>query len=139
MFWVGHSLGGLYVRVFADMFSDQIIGMVLVDATHPDQWTRLANAVGMRRMIRTFAILGHWCARLSVFRIMDGSRFLDAATLLADARLHLRTALARTQHWQAARDELLQRETHTVPQVHESRENEAADCGRQRGRNLEAH
>src|SRR5215831_3258079 len=35
---VGHSLGGLFVRVFADMFPDEVAGMVLVDATHPDQW-----------------------------------------------------------------------------------------------------
>jgi pimeloyl-ACP methyl ester carboxylesterase len=27
---VGHSLGGLFVRVFADMFCEEIVGMVLV-------------------------------------------------------------------------------------------------------------
>lgn len=33
---VGHSIGGLNVRVFADMYPDDVAGVVLVDATHPD-------------------------------------------------------------------------------------------------------
>src|SRR5262245_22226713 len=32
---VGHSLGGLVVRVFADRFPADVAGMVLVDAPHP--------------------------------------------------------------------------------------------------------
>ncbi|MBX9627075.1 MAG: alpha/beta hydrolase [Gemmataceae bacterium] len=34
---VGHSVGGLNVRVFADLYPDDVAGVVLVDATHPDQ------------------------------------------------------------------------------------------------------
>lgn len=37
---VGHSLGGLYVREFADMYPDQVAGMVLIEGTHPDSWKR---------------------------------------------------------------------------------------------------
>src|SRR5207249_7942950 len=33
---VGHSLGGLVVRVFADRFPNDTAGLVLVDATSPD-------------------------------------------------------------------------------------------------------
>jgi pimeloyl-ACP methyl ester carboxylesterase len=35
---VGHSMGGLYVRAFARKFPDVVAGMVLVDATHEEQW-----------------------------------------------------------------------------------------------------
>ena len=35
---VGHSLGGLYVRAFVRKFPERVAGMVLVDATHEDQW-----------------------------------------------------------------------------------------------------
>lgn len=35
---VGHSMGGLYVRAFARKFPESVTGMVLVDATHEDQW-----------------------------------------------------------------------------------------------------
>jgi pimeloyl-ACP methyl ester carboxylesterase len=38
---VGHSMGGYDVRVFASMYPDEVAGMVLVDASHPDQENRL--------------------------------------------------------------------------------------------------
>ncbi len=34
----GHSMGGLYVRAFTQKFPDAVSGLVLVDATHEDQW-----------------------------------------------------------------------------------------------------
>lgn len=35
---VGHSLGALYQYAFARMYSDDVIGMVLIDPTHPRHW-----------------------------------------------------------------------------------------------------
>lgn len=37
---VGHSMGGFDVRLYASLYRDQIAGMVLVDASHPDQENR---------------------------------------------------------------------------------------------------
>ncbi|HKO41792.1 MAG TPA: alpha/beta hydrolase [Pyrinomonadaceae bacterium] len=39
---VGHSLGGIYVRVFADMYPKDVIGMVLIDPSQEafNDWTR---------------------------------------------------------------------------------------------------
>jgi pimeloyl-ACP methyl ester carboxylesterase len=37
---VGHSMGGLLVRMFADLYPDEVAAMVLVDASHPDQYSR---------------------------------------------------------------------------------------------------
>jgi pimeloyl-ACP methyl ester carboxylesterase len=34
---VGHSLGGMDVRVFASQYPSEVVGMVLVDSSHPDQ------------------------------------------------------------------------------------------------------
>jgi pimeloyl-ACP methyl ester carboxylesterase len=34
---VGHSLGGMYVRMFQSLYSDEVVGLVLVDSSHPDQ------------------------------------------------------------------------------------------------------
>jgi pimeloyl-ACP methyl ester carboxylesterase len=36
----GHSYGGLAARAFAALYRDDVAGMVLVDASHPDQWAR---------------------------------------------------------------------------------------------------
>lgn len=39
---VGHSLGGIYVRVFADMYPKDVIGMVLIDPSQEafNDWTK---------------------------------------------------------------------------------------------------
>jgi pimeloyl-ACP methyl ester carboxylesterase len=38
---VGHSFGGLNVRLFADQYPDEVVGMVLLDPAHEDAETRL--------------------------------------------------------------------------------------------------
>jgi pimeloyl-ACP methyl ester carboxylesterase len=37
---VGHSMGGYDVRLYASMYPQEVMGMVLVDASHPDQENR---------------------------------------------------------------------------------------------------
>ena len=37
---VGASLGGIYVRAFADYYPDEVAGVVLVDSAHPEQEER---------------------------------------------------------------------------------------------------
>jgi pimeloyl-ACP methyl ester carboxylesterase len=37
---VGHSLGGLFSRLYAATYPDAVVGLVLVDATHEDVWVR---------------------------------------------------------------------------------------------------
>ena len=41
---VGHSLGGIFVRVYAHTYPDEVVGMVLVDSTHEEQYGRLPGA-----------------------------------------------------------------------------------------------
>lgn len=43
---VGHSLGGPYVMVFAGLYRSEVAGVVLVDATHPDQFPRYRRIAG---------------------------------------------------------------------------------------------
>lgn len=47
---VGHSFGGAYMRLFASQFKKNTVGMVLVDATHEDQFDRFAAAGFSRSM-----------------------------------------------------------------------------------------
>ncbi len=37
----GHSAGGMAVRVFADRYRDEVVGMVIVDGSHEDQSSRM--------------------------------------------------------------------------------------------------
>jgi pimeloyl-ACP methyl ester carboxylesterase len=45
---VGHSLGGFFIRVFAEQYPDEVVGMVMVDVAHPDQDARFGPE--MRKM-----------------------------------------------------------------------------------------
>ena len=40
---LGHSLGGYNARVFQDRYPEEVAGIILVDAAHPDQWERLPS------------------------------------------------------------------------------------------------
>jgi pimeloyl-ACP methyl ester carboxylesterase len=37
---VGHSSSGMSIRVYVDRYFDEVVGMVLVDPSHEDQWVR---------------------------------------------------------------------------------------------------
>jgi pimeloyl-ACP methyl ester carboxylesterase len=39
---VGHSLGGMYMRLYADRYPDGAVGLVLVDSSHPESFGRNA-------------------------------------------------------------------------------------------------
>lgn len=46
---VGHSVGGMHVRVFAGMYPKDVAGVVLVDSTHPDQDPKWLAVLGPAR------------------------------------------------------------------------------------------
>jgi pimeloyl-ACP methyl ester carboxylesterase len=43
---VGHSIGGPYVMAFTDAYPSEVRGLVLVDASHPDQFARFHDVTG---------------------------------------------------------------------------------------------
>jgi pimeloyl-ACP methyl ester carboxylesterase len=46
---VGHSYGGMLVRVYADAYPRDVVGVVLLDSSHPDQANRSLAALPPRR------------------------------------------------------------------------------------------
>ena len=40
---VGHSAGGLYINMFARLFPNDVIGVVFIDASHPEQFEYFKN------------------------------------------------------------------------------------------------
>jgi pimeloyl-ACP methyl ester carboxylesterase len=42
---VGHSVGGLYAQLYAMTYPDEVVGMVLVDATNEEVWEEFAKAL----------------------------------------------------------------------------------------------
>ena len=74
----GHSYGGLTMRAFADLYPDEVVGMVLVDASHPDQWANIPasrNGQTVASGQKVAGVLG----QLGLFRLMTK----EAETLAA--------------------------------------------------------
>lgn len=46
---VAHSIGGYNVRLYASQYPKEVVGMVLVDSSHPDQWSKLSAALPPER------------------------------------------------------------------------------------------
>ena len=82
----GHSYGGLCIRAFAARFPDDVVGMVLVDASHPDQWQRFGIA---SRVLGWSDRVASIVARFGIFRLFDGEYKLLADGLPARARAEL--------------------------------------------------
>jgi len=53
---VGHSFGGINVRLFANMYPEQVAGVVLVDSSHEDQNSRLREAPSQSLSLQNFVI-----------------------------------------------------------------------------------
>ncbi|MCE7985012.1 MAG: alpha/beta hydrolase [Caldilinea sp. CFX5] len=68
---VGHSYGGLYVRLYAATYPDEVAGLVLVDASHPDQWQRLPGAEAQFRRIGQIYRIGAVLTRLGLLRLSN--------------------------------------------------------------------
>jgi pimeloyl-ACP methyl ester carboxylesterase len=63
---VGHSAAGLAVRIFADRYRSEVVGMVIVDGTHEDQFSR-EEAIGP-------ANKAQWDASLKDTRCVDAAK-----------------------------------------------------------------
>jgi pimeloyl-ACP methyl ester carboxylesterase len=115
----GHSYGGLVVRAFADLCPDDVVGMVLVDASHPDQWAHIPAARG-GRLVAWGSRLTGVLARLGLWRLLDPAPGL-ADGLPARQAAELRALLARPGPWAASADALAAWEQTTRPQINGAR------------------
>jgi pimeloyl-ACP methyl ester carboxylesterase len=101
----GHSYGGLVVRMFVDRYPGEVVGVALVDASHPDQWVQIPASRGGRTVAlgnRIAAVL----ARVGVLRLVRAERSFIAG-LPAREHAEMRAYLARPQAWAAGAEGLL--------------------------------
>jgi pimeloyl-ACP methyl ester carboxylesterase len=70
---VGHSFGGLVMRIFAARYRDKVSGLVLVDPAHPEDWVSPApkEQIKIDRGIR-LCRSGAKAARFGAARIVSG-------------------------------------------------------------------
>jgi pimeloyl-ACP methyl ester carboxylesterase len=110
----GHSFGGLPVRAFADRYPDLTAGLILVDASHPDQWVRWPTPYAARILEVSQRILG-WLGWFGLLRALNLARGISAglparqaAELRAGAALpgFAATEAAQIRCWSVSREQL---------------------------------
>jgi pimeloyl-ACP methyl ester carboxylesterase len=111
----GHSYGGLVVRAFTDLYPHEVVGMVLVDASHPDQWAAVPLSGGGHLVAASSRIVG-FLARLGVVRLFDMNKAVVAG--LPDRQAaEMKAILNQPQCWSTSADTLAIWETRTRPQI----------------------
>jgi pimeloyl-ACP methyl ester carboxylesterase len=115
---VGWSFGGLYIREYAAQHGDQVGGLVLVDSSHPDQWTSSPGGQAQFESYSKIYSLAPVLVRLGVMRIM-GFRQPDSG-LPTPYNEQLTAAFAATKDWDAQSAEFLASPA-SMTQVRESK------------------
>jgi pimeloyl-ACP methyl ester carboxylesterase len=110
----GHSFGGLPVRAFADLYPELTAGLVLVDASHPDQWVRWPTPHADQILEVSQRMMG-WFGWFGLLRLLNFSRRItaglpsqQAAELRAGAALpgYAATEAAQMRSWSVSREQL---------------------------------
>ena len=110
----GHSFGGLPVRAFADLYPELTAGLILVDASHPDQWVRWPTPHAARILEVSQRVLG-WLGWFGLLRALHLARGISAglparqaAELRAGAALpgFAGTEAAQIRSWSVSREQL---------------------------------
>jgi pimeloyl-ACP methyl ester carboxylesterase len=110
----GHSFGGLAVRAFADLYPQLTAGLVLVDASHPDQWVRWPTPHA-NQILEVSQRISGWLGWFGLLRalnlargISDGLPARQVAELRAGAALpgFAATEAAQIHFWSVSREQL---------------------------------
>ena len=112
---VGHSLGGPYITIYAKLFGDQVVGLVYVDASHPDQQKRIKAGLGrlpksfVRETLYKFATHLSWTGvvRLGALFLVGGPNMPNETIKISKAFTSnsLAAALAEMHAMPATLDE----------------------------------
>jgi pimeloyl-ACP methyl ester carboxylesterase len=115
----GHSYGGLVVRAFTDLYPDEVVGMVLIDASHPDQWAHIpASRDG--KFNGNANLFTAFLARLGVVRFFH----LESASyagLPERQAAEMEAILAKPESWRNSGQVLLIWNERTRPQINQAR------------------
>src|SRR5215213_9253625 len=93
---VGHSYGGLYARMYAARYPNQVAGEVLVDSSHPEQFTRSPEGRAMYEQARRLGAILPLLTRLGVIRLTN--HFPAHPDLPPQQRAQIEAFNSSTQH-----------------------------------------
>jgi pimeloyl-ACP methyl ester carboxylesterase len=98
----GHSAGGAYVLNFANLYPDDVAGVVLLDSMHPEQRKRVEGWETFNQVFRRASSLFPSLFLIGLGRLIYGSA---GAGLPPEARGPERAFLATPRHARGVRDE----------------------------------
>ena len=113
----GWSFGGLYIREYASQYPDDVTGMVLLDSSHPDQWTSTPEGQALFESNSKIYSVSPALARLGVMRVMGSLQ--PALNLPMPYSGAIKASFAATKDWDAQSAEFLA-SLLTTTQVNES-------------------
>jgi pimeloyl-ACP methyl ester carboxylesterase len=82
---VGHSTGGTYAMTYAARYPEQVAGLVLLDSSSPEQFTRMPDYRGQYAVMRRGLALLPTLDRLGVAWLFPGSDLPAAAAAEVNA------------------------------------------------------
>lgn len=95
---VGHSAGGLYVRMYAAQYAEDVVGLVLVDPGHPEMTTRIpaleAKNADDTQLVDMMQILSY----IGIPRLL-GIGNANAAGLPSEQAAEVNAFVSTPQHW----------------------------------------
>jgi pimeloyl-ACP methyl ester carboxylesterase len=115
----GHSYGGLVVRAFADLYPDEVVGMALIDASHPDQWAHIPMSREGKFNGGANIVTG-FLARLGLVRLLEIERSMYAG-LPARPAAEMRAILAKPESWESSGEVLMIWNERTRPEINQAR------------------
>ena len=101
----GHSAGGLYVLNFAQLYPDQVAGVVLLDSMSPQQYTKITDWPAFYEMFRRVSAVLPSLSRFGVGHAVYGAAYGDLPALARDEQ---RAFWATPRHSRSVRDEFSQ-------------------------------
>jgi len=96
---VGHSFGGLYTLFFAHQYSKEVVGVVLLESSHPNQWTSTPAGQALYQSNASTYSITSLLARLGLLRLRVKSQ--PPLGLPDLQNTELRVFLSATQDWDA--------------------------------------
>jgi pimeloyl-ACP methyl ester carboxylesterase len=100
---VGHSFGGLYAQLYAARYAEQVAGVVLVESSHAQQFTRLPGGQQNYQQIRWLYTVAPVLAWSGVVRLFDLSA--PPPDLPAGQRAQIEAWAGSTRHVTTTADE----------------------------------
>src|SRR3954468_15975445 len=108
--FAGHSMGGIFGRAYAALYPNEVAGMALIDASHPEQIERSPNIRKALRKFFWFLKATPYMARCGVMKVcgdfgmsaqaagLPEIHTLVAKTFYSSAR-HMRETVREAEQW----------------------------------------